>query len=565
MPKQLRRFRNYFFAYSFLYFIGSSSLQAASSPANLTNQIGADTSSFQRRSKSTGAENISLPQIQLPSENEPVEPTEALKEFYIKKINLEGVNAIPLDHLEPILARFENKNLNLVKLYAIAKNITDYYRLKGYITSRAFVPPQEIKDGTVTIRVVEGKFGKVFVQGNRHVKTHWLIDYIALKYGEVLQYAKLMQGLIAMNRNPDRQVTAALSPGAAPESSDITLNVKEQNPLHFVYSIDDYGTKLSGRIRQGLMFSDTNVFGHDDELDNTFNVSDSGGFIGEAVNYTYPISPTGGRFNLSYSYAHIALNKKMEPSNVRGGANTWGVGYVQPIIDEPNWSFNLNSGIDIKDVWSTTSDQKNPTDRVRVLRLGPDLQVRDDWGTTVFRNDFNYGDPDLVNGNGHRFYVDDISLSRQQKFFWSSIIMVHFQAQMTGDSLVSVQQLQAGGYDTVRGYNESDSLGDYGFIENTEWRIPPYFLPKGWRIPWHTQTFWETVQFVTFFDTASVHMRYPAAGSPSERNLMGVGEGIRISVAKSINAQIDWGWPIGDLPADGSRSGRLHFGVYIPF
>ena len=36
-----------------------------------------------------------------------------------------------------LLAKFENKNLNLVKLYAIAKNITEYYRLNGYVTSRA--------------------------------------------------------------------------------------------------------------------------------------------------------------------------------------------------------------------------------------------------------------------------------------------------------------------------------------------------------------------------------------------------------------------------------------------
>jgi len=565
MSKQPRSLLGLAVLFISFYLLTSSSLKAATTSSNLTSQIGAESNSFERRSKPGTAEETSLPQIQLPAENEPVEASEAVKEFFVKKIQLEGVNAISLKQLDPILAKFENQNLNLVKLYSIAKNITQYYRLKGYITSRAYVPPQEITDGIVIIKVVEGKMGKVFVHGNKYVKTNWLTDYMTLKYGEVLQYSRLMRGLIGMNGNPDRQVTAALSPSTTPESSDITLDVKEQNPLHFAYTVDDYGTKVTGKIRQGLVFTDTNVLGRDDELDNTLNISDTAGFVGEAVNYSFPITPNGGRLNFSYTYSREALNQKMEPLDVRGGANTWGIGYVQPLVDELNWKLNIDSGIDIKNVWSMVSGQGNPTDRVRVLHVGPDLQVRDSLGSTEFKDDFNYGDPDLIDGNGSRFYMDDFSMNRQQKFFWDSVIVERFQAQMTGNSLVSVEQLEAGGFDTVRGYDENDSLGDYGFVENTEWHIPPYFLPKSWTIPWHHQSIWDAVQLVTFLDCASVHLRYPAAGDASERNLMGAGEGIRISLTKSINAQIDWGWPIGDKPVDGSRSGRLHFGAYIPF
>ena len=62
----------------------------------------------------------------------------------------------------------------------------------------------------------EGKLGKVIVRGNRHVRTNWLLGYMQSKAGEVIQYSKLLGDLTRMNSNPDRQVKAALAPGALP-------------------------------------------------------------------------------------------------------------------------------------------------------------------------------------------------------------------------------------------------------------------------------------------------------------------------------------------------------------
>ncbi len=547
-----------------LFLITASSAQAAPSSGNPGDEIGAESAAFKRRSVPVQAKETSPLKIELPSENEPLTPGVALKEFFVKEIRLEGVKEILLSELRPILKKFENQNLNLAKLNAIARNITQYYRLKGYITSRAFVPPQEVENGVVVIKVVEGRLGKVVINGNKLVKTDWLAGYVKMKTGEVIQYSKILQDLTRLNRNPDRQIRAALAPGAAPETSDILLDVKESRPYRFAYTFDDHGTRLSGRLRQGLFFQDSNLLGRDDVLYNNLTVSEGRDFLGEAVNYVYPVSPTGGRFIFSYAYSAVQLGKELKPLQIDGGANLWDLSYVQPVVDEANWSLDLDGGFAIKRIWSDLDGNANSRDRLSVVHFGPDVSVRDAWGTTNAKNDFVCGVSDFLGSDKDSFFADDLDISRVQPFFWNSVVVEHFQAQFSGDDLVSAQQIRAGGFDTVRGYEEGDSLGDYGFVESTEWRVPPYFIPKDFRVPGRKETFWEALQFLGFVDSASVHIHHPASGQDGDRKLVGMGFGVRFSLIDSVSAQVDCGWPVGDRSENGAGP-RLHFGLTVPF
>ncbi len=49
--------------------------------------------------------------------------------------------------------------LNLSDLRHMAVAITDFYNAHGYVVAQAYLPAQEIKDGAVTIAVIEGRYG----------------------------------------------------------------------------------------------------------------------------------------------------------------------------------------------------------------------------------------------------------------------------------------------------------------------------------------------------------------------------------------------------------------------
>ena len=80
------------------------------------------------------------------------------------------------------------------EMQKIADLITDAYRQKGYVTSRAYLPPQQIERQILEIRIVEGITGNVEIKGNRYFKKKLYRNKIALKNGEPFDYEALRKG-----------------------------------------------------------------------------------------------------------------------------------------------------------------------------------------------------------------------------------------------------------------------------------------------------------------------------------------------------------------------------------
>ena len=111
------------------------------------------------------------PQIeeQLPAEQAP--PAREGEKILIKRINVTGATLVSLVELDRIIGQFENRELSVKDMQRAADTITDLYRRKGYVTSRAYIPPQKIEAGVLEIRVVEGTTGDFQVKGNKYFKT----------------------------------------------------------------------------------------------------------------------------------------------------------------------------------------------------------------------------------------------------------------------------------------------------------------------------------------------------------------------------------------------------------
>ncbi len=552
------------------------SLDVAHAEQNPQNAIGAETEAFRNQTKVNPQVAPASPPIEAPEEDEPAAPEENEKSFFVKTIQLEGAKSIPLKDLRPLIEKFENQNLTLTQLRAIAKSITERYRLQGFVTSRAIVPPQKLDEQAIVIKILEGKLGKTTFAGNKYFKSDWLSEFITVKPNEILQFDELQRGVTRLNRNPDRKVKAVMLPGDQPETTDVLFNVTDQSPLHVAYLFDNHGTRLSGRLRQGMQFQHNNFLGRDDMLFNTTSISEHGDFVGESISYVFPLSPTSGLVTLSYSYNDVSLGKELRPLKVKGGGNVWGLGYMQPIAEHPNWSLDLNSGFDIKELWSTVDGQDNSRDHLRVFHFGPNLTLRDPWGSTYFNDSFSLGLSSFLGasvkvdsrsnkeGAGGQFFKDTLDFTRVQKLPFDSFLTAKFKAQLTKYRLLSSEEFAAGGFSSVRGYVEQDSLGDYGFFQSTQWHLPPYFIPKDFLVPGTKQTFLDAVQFVAFADLAKVYLRN-AGTADASRFLIGVGAGMRISITNFASAQIDWGIPIGNTPQDGQET-RLHFALttYLP-
>src|SRR3984885_1118797 len=85
--------------------------------------------------------------------------------FKLADIRIVGATTLSPDSFRPLYAGLIGKDVSLANIYDVADAIENAYRAAGYLLVRAYVPPQHVKDGIFTIKVVEGFVESTSVQG----------------------------------------------------------------------------------------------------------------------------------------------------------------------------------------------------------------------------------------------------------------------------------------------------------------------------------------------------------------------------------------------------------------
>lgn len=133
----------------------------------------------------------------------------------------------------------------------------------GYVTTRVLAPQQDLNSGTLALQVVPGKVHRVALtpESDRHVT---LFSAFPARPGHLLDLRDIEQGLENLQRIPTVQASMELIPGSAPGETDIALSWKQSKMWRLAASLDDSGTRSTGRYQGGATLF----------LDNPFSLSD---------------------------------------------------------------------------------------------------------------------------------------------------------------------------------------------------------------------------------------------------------------------------------------------------
>ncbi|MEI2577446.1 POTRA domain-containing protein, partial [Scytonema sp. PRP1] len=117
------------------------------------------------------------------------------------------------------------------QLLQAANKVTELYPKKGYITSGAYIPSQEIQSGTVKIQVLEGRLEEIKVNiAKGRLNPNYVRSRIALAASKPLNINRLQEALQLLQLNPlieslDAELTAGTKPGA--DSLEVTVKGSE--------------------------------------------------------------------------------------------------------------------------------------------------------------------------------------------------------------------------------------------------------------------------------------------------------------------------------------------------
>jgi len=474
----------------------------------------------------------------------------------VEQIQIVGSTAFTAEELQGAVRSFIGKDVTYEELLAIRTQITQLYRDRGYTTSGAFLPPQDLTDGSLTIQVVEGVLERLDIQGLERLQPGYIRSRIGRAATPPLNLHRLEEALHLLRLNPlfDR-VQAELSAGTAPGLSVLTLTIQEASALTLGVAGENYDSPSVGSMSGRIYASHRNFSGLGDRF--TAEVRDTRGLTQYSIGYEVPLNPRDGTLSLRLtSGGSRIIETPFEPLGIRSQSSTISLGFRQPLILTPTTEFAAAIFLDLRESetflfdtipFSFSPGPERGKSQVTALRFSQDWVNRSNNRVLAARSQFNLGLP-LFNATLNDRGVDAEFFSWNGQFQWveafspDTILVARLGAQIAFDSLLPLEQFSLGGLDTVRGYRRNQRVADSGIVGSLELRLTVLRDPGGWGI----------LEVSPFFDFGTVWNRdgtlTPISGPTT---LASVGLGARWQLNRTLSARFDWGIPLVPLESQG--------------
>lgn len=510
------------------------------------------------------------PDVEIEEEKE-APPVEKEMRFVLKEVKVTGAKKFEASFFLPAYQSYLYKEVTFKDLSDIADRIKAEYKRKGYLTTVVFIPEQNIVDGVVEIRVAEGEFGKLKIEGNKYFGSNLIKKYIHSKKNEILDLYVLQKDILRLNQNPDLQVKTVVSAGEEPDTSDVTMKVDDKFPFHAGASFDNQGTRLTGKDRTSVSVRHTNLTGHNDSV--FANIQFTRSSSGEFVSYLLPADTLGSIIGLNFTYFEMKLGEEFKSFDITGKTLIFTPHVSRELYLSEDIQANVDIGLDIKSITKKTGTQTTADDQLRLPYLDFDFSETDGFGgggQTSFSPKFIFGTSGFLgaskrghpttsrSGTGGAFFVYEHSISRVQRMPFESYMSIRSQFQAGSTSLPSSEQFQLGGANSVRGYPEGDYVADWGANLTFDWVFPMYLIPKEYKLPRSETPLRNQIQPVAFMDLGGGGLKKPLTGESKEKFLMGLGGGLKISLYNKLSARLEWAKDVGDKPTSGSGASTFY-------
>ena len=476
--------------------------------------------------------------------------------FQLKGIDVTGATVFTPEELRPLWEPLIGKEVSLGDILNIADEIEAKYRARGYIITRAYVPPQRVANGVFTINVVEGYVHGVAVEGGdsgvRDLITSYAQPVLASK---PLELAPMERALLLSNDLPGVSAAGLLRPAPdQPGASDLAVNVDEQ-PITGGLNADNRGSKFTGQWTLGGDVEWNSPLHQGDQLG--LNIQSSpqpSQRIQGGARYQHPIGTDGLTGSFSF------LTSRGAPSGIPGAdlttdSTAYGPRLSYPVIRTREQSFYLDGGFTVQDATvNVLGGQVFSHDKWRVADLAATYTQSGFWagnssatldlaqGLTILGATGD-GDPELSRpGAKTDFTKVTGSLRRIQVLTGPVTLALNAQGQYAFAPLVIGEQITFGGNQIGRGYDPSALSGDHGLGGSAELRYDMHF--DEYYVP--------TAQPYVFFDTAKIWDRVDNSGGGLA--IASTGGGIRLTLPRNVSLGVEGARTLKAVP--GSDSGH---------
>src|SRR5205809_4495319 len=277
-----------------------------------------------------------------PSVLPPAKPNLGMIRVFVREIKVVGSTVFSADELAKLTAPYVNRELTSEDLEALRMAVTLHYINNGYVTSGAVVPDQSMKDGVLTIQIVEGKLSRIDVEGNRWFVPGYIRKRIALGADPPLNINSLQERRELLQADPRfERLNAELKPGITRGESVLDVRVAEHNPLRMWLEFNNYQSPSVGAELGLVTIAHQNLTGHGDIA--SLQYGQSAGVEPQFdARYTLPLTVYDTTLFLQYRRNDFrVIEDQFESLNIKSRSEILGATVRQPLYRTLNDELSL--------------------------------------------------------------------------------------------------------------------------------------------------------------------------------------------------------------------------------
>lgn len=474
--------------------------------------------------------------------------------FYIREYRVIGARHLPRDQVDYAVYAYMGPDRTAEDVELARAALEQRYHRAGYQTVVVEVPPQDPSGGTIILSVQEMPVGRLTVRGSKYHDIERIKRLApSLAEGSIPNFRDVEKDVIRLNRRADLRVTPEFKPGATPGSVDVELVVEDSLPLHGSVELNNRYSANTTPLRLDASL----------RYDNLWQ-------LGHTIGAAFQVAPQDAQDALVYSGYYLApvprvdwlsvmaqaIRQNSEVSTLGGSAsNGNGEIYGGRLIAElparqAGLFHSLTFGLDYKNFEQSLSFDNEIIDSSPVTYypfllayngfwMGRDYRFQLDGSLNWHFRGMGSGEVEFDNrryaANGNYFYFR--GLASYEHDLWQDFqVKAVLQGQATDNALVDSEQFSVGGLNTVRGYLESQTVGDSAVAGSVELRSPSL-------LRWFLEKEKNELRLLGFVDAGSVFINDPLPEQTTNFNLLSVGFGALAKFVDWLNGALYVGIP----------------------
>lgn len=479
--------------------------------------------------------------LKQPEDNQSVPANANDIRIQVNGVKVSGSQQFDHQVLETLVSELIGGRHNFAEIDAAVARITQYYRQRGYLVARAYLPAQDLKEGIIQINILEGQLGQPRINNNSKIVDPSIAHYldsiktgIALKSDGVDRAVLLISDLAGVGG-----ARATLQPGASVGTSDLIVEVDPGKSYTGNIELDNYGSYYTGKNRLGAAIAFNSPLKLGDQL--TVRALKSDGDLTYArLAYQLPVGSSGLKLGAAYSDMSYTLGREYKDEDFHGTAKSASVFATYPFIRSQQGNLFGTLSFEHKDFRDVNVDVIEK--KVRLYNLGLTGSRQD----TLFGGGFNSFESSMMIGNlsmdpisqaqdrvsansEGAFTRLNLSFNRLQRINDLNILAISISGQATNKNLNSSEKFYLGGANGVRAFPQSEAGGDQGVMMNLELR--------------HSIN--DMFQAIAFYDVGSVRINHNSyiTDASNVRTISGAGVGVNAQY-KALQFKTSLAWRI---------------------